>query len=134
MQQQDVILTRSGCRSAEPSSAFAPWTWHVTALRELRKSRKSQSDEHLPSARLRLRQLFLAQLQQYVVVGDFHEYAYFSSYSDRWLEHAKTVIWHDRQPVGLDHRRHGHGTGEQRRLSSSYFVQKRIKVIVLSCG
>ena len=34
---------------------------------------------------------FLVQLQEYVSPGDiFSEYAYFSSYSDSWLRHAKT--------------------------------------------
>jgi SAM-dependent methyltransferase len=36
---------------------------------------------------------FLVQLLEYVSAGDIYsEYAYFSSYSDSWLEHAKTYV------------------------------------------
>jgi SAM-dependent methyltransferase len=46
----------------------------------------------------------LAQLPAYVPVEDiFTEYAYFSSYSDSWVEHARRYAEQMRERLGLDH-------------------------------
>jgi SAM-dependent methyltransferase len=49
-------------------------------------------------------QCFLVQLEEYVMPGDiFSDYAYFSSYSDSWLAHAKayTRLMGERFGIGL---------------------------------
>ena len=45
---------------------------------------------------------FLVQLDQYVTPDDiFSEYAYFSSYSDSWVEHARRYVEHVTARLGL---------------------------------
>ena len=45
---------------------------------------------------------FLVQLLEYVSAGDIYsEYAYFSSYSDSWLEHAKNYVEMITRKLGL---------------------------------
>jgi len=73
---------------------------------------------------------FLAQLEQYVSREEiFTEYAYFSSYSDSWLEHAKRYTDTIVGRLGL-----GKGSTVMELASNDgyllqYFVQKGIKVI-----
>jgi hypothetical protein len=73
---------------------------------------------------------FLVQLEQYVSADDiFTEYAYFSSYSKSWLEHAKryTDLMCSRFPID--------GTSLVVELASNdgyllqYFVEKKIPVL-----
>ncbi len=48
---------------------------------------------------------FLVQLEEYVTPGDiFTEYAYFSSYADSWVEHARkySVLMRERFGIGAD--------------------------------
>src|SRR3954468_14339732 len=46
---------------------------------------------------------FLVQLDEYVAPGDiFSDYAYFSSYSDSWVEHARLYAEKTMQRFGLD--------------------------------
>jgi len=73
---------------------------------------------------------FLAQLEQYVSAEEiFTEYAYFSSYSDSWLEHAK------RYTDLIVDRLHLNRQSTVMELASNdgyllqYFVQKGIRVI-----
>jgi hypothetical protein len=48
-------------------------------------------------------QCFLVQLEEYVSPGDiFTEYAYFSSFSDTWLEHARSYTEMIVRRLGLD--------------------------------
>jgi SAM-dependent methyltransferase len=45
---------------------------------------------------------FLVQLEEYVTPGNiFSEYAYFSSYADSWVEHARKYSVHMRERFGL---------------------------------
>ena len=73
---------------------------------------------------------FLAQLQQYVSVEEiFTEYAYFSSYSDSWLDHVKSYTDMIVRRLGLN------ASSRVMELASNdgyllqYFVQKGIKVL-----
>jgi SAM-dependent methyltransferase len=46
---------------------------------------------------------FLVQLEQYVSAAEiFTEYAYFSSYADSWLQHARSYTYQMSQRFGLD--------------------------------
>lgn len=50
------------------------------------------------------RRCFLVQLEEYVAPADiFGEYAYFSSYSDSWVEHARRHAEQMRMRLGLTH-------------------------------
>lgn len=73
---------------------------------------------------------FLVQLEEYVRAEDiFSEYAYFSSYSDSWLQHARTYTDAMVQRFGLD------ATGLVIEVASNdgyllqYFVEKGIPVL-----
>jgi len=73
---------------------------------------------------------FLAQLQQYVSREEiFNEYAYFSSYSDSWLEHAKRYTDMIVSRLGLNHRSTVMELASNDGYLLQYFVQKKIKVI-----
>jgi hypothetical protein len=59
----------------------------------LREDQLDTMEPHYPLAVLVCHKCYLAQLGQYVSVGDiFHEYAYFSSYSTSWVDHAKNFV------------------------------------------
>ena len=63
------------------------------------------------------RSCLLVQLPAYVPGEDiFSDYAYFSSYSDSWVAHAKRYASAMVDRLGLDSRQPGHRGGEQRRL------------------
>ncbi len=60
---------------------------------------------------------FLVQVQEYVSPeGIFTEYAYFSSYSDGWLAHAKAYVDMITECLGLGVHEPGHRAGQQRWL------------------
>lgn len=59
----------------------------------LRADQLDAMEPHYPLAVLVCSNCYLAQLGQYVSVEDiFHEYAYFSSYSTSWVEHARRYV------------------------------------------
>jgi len=73
---------------------------------------------------------FLAQLQQYVSREEiFNEYAYFSSYSDSWLEHARRYTDMIVSRLGLNHRSTVMELASNDGYLLQYFVQKKIKAI-----
>ncbi|MFM1815011.1 MAG: hypothetical protein RLZ98_1706 [Pseudomonadota bacterium] len=77
----------------------------VTPLCEsfLSASQLDTMEPHYPLSVLVCPSCYLAQLKQYVSVGDiFHEYAYFSSYSTSWVEHAKQYVHQITHRLGLD--------------------------------
>ena len=71
----------------------------------------------LPAARLRLRGCFLVQLPQVVTPAEmFSDYAYFSSYSESWLRHARDVRGADDRALRSRLDEQGRRDREQRRL------------------
>lgn len=59
----------------------------------LRGDQLDTMEPHYPLAVFVCSKCYLAQLGQYVSVGEiFHEYAYFSSYSTSWVEHARNYV------------------------------------------
>ena len=73
---------------------------------------------------------FLAQLEQYVSAEDiFREYAYFSSYSDSWLEHARRYTEMIVSRFGLDRRSSVMELASNDGYLLQYFVQKGIKAM-----
>ena len=73
---------------------------------------------------------YLAQLEQYVSAEEiFSEYAYFSSYSDSWLEHASRYTDMIVGRLGLDRRSFVMELASNDGYLLQYFVQKGINVL-----
>ena len=75
-------------------------------------------------------QCFLVQLEEYVAPADiFTEYAYFSSYSDSWLSHAKTYVGAmiERFHLGPDHQVIELASNDGYLLQ--YFVDRQVPVL-----
>jgi len=73
---------------------------------------------------------FLAQLEEYVSPESiFSEYAYFSSYADSWLEHARNYSDLMTERFGIDHRSHVVELASNDGYLLQYFVEKEIPVL-----
>lgn len=73
---------------------------------------------------------YLAQLEEYVNPEEiFTEYAYFSSYADSWLKHAKSYAELMDQRFGLDPSSLVVELGSNDGYLLQYFVEKRIPVL-----
>jgi SAM-dependent methyltransferase len=73
---------------------------------------------------------FLVQLEEYVAPAEiFSEYAYFSSFSDAWLTHAKNYVEMITQKLGLNKNSLVMEIASNDGYLLQYFVQKRIPVI-----
>jgi SAM-dependent methyltransferase len=92
----DPVLTetRSGphCRFCDSRLRFTLVDLGMSPLCEsyVTKERLNRAETYYPLHVYVCDQCFLAQLEEYVAVETiFNEYAYFSSYSDSWVEHAR---------------------------------------------
>jgi hypothetical protein len=75
-------------------------------------------------------QCFLVQVQEYVEPENiFREYAYFSSYSDTWLQHAKSYAERMVERFGLSARSHVVELGSNDGYLLQYFVALSIPVL-----
>lgn len=75
-------------------------------------------------------QCFLVQLQQYVSAESiFSEYAYFSSFSDSWLAHAKAYVEKMTQRFQLGHSSQVVELASNDGYLLQYFVEKRIPAL-----
>jgi SAM-dependent methyltransferase len=73
---------------------------------------------------------FLVQVEQYVrPEGIFTEYAYFSSYSDSWLAHARTYVDMITDRLGLGAQHHVVELGSNDGYLLQYFLCKGIRVL-----
>jgi 2-polyprenyl-3-methyl-5-hydroxy-6-metoxy-1,4-benzoquinol methylase len=73
---------------------------------------------------------FLVQLEEYVSPSDiFSEYAYFSSYSDSWLDHARAYTAQMIQRFGLHGQSHVVEVGSNDGYLLQYFVEQHIPVL-----
>jgi len=73
---------------------------------------------------------FLVQLEEYVHPKEiFSEYAYFSSYSDSWLRHAKNYVDMMVSRFGLDERSHVIEVGSNDGYLLQYFKHRGIPVL-----
>lgn len=92
MQQKDKSFTKASCRSCGTQLEHTFVDLGMSPLCESYVSREglNQMEPFYPLHVYVCHNCFLVQLEEYVKVEDiFSEYAYFSSYSDSWLEHAK---------------------------------------------
>jgi hypothetical protein len=73
---------------------------------------------------------FLVQLEEYVSPSDiFSEYAYFSSYSDSWLDHARAYTAQMIERFGLHAQSHVVEVGSNDGYLLQYFVERHIPVL-----
>jgi len=73
---------------------------------------------------------FLVQLEEYVSPEEiFSEYAYFSSYSDQWLEHAKNYVEMIVDRLGLNERSQVVEVASNDGYLLQYFVERGIPVL-----
>jgi 2-polyprenyl-3-methyl-5-hydroxy-6-metoxy-1,4-benzoquinol methylase len=73
---------------------------------------------------------FLVQLEEYVNPSDiFSEYAYFSSYSDSWLEHARAYTAQMTQRFGLHAQSRVVEVGSNDGYLLQYFVEQNVPVL-----
>ena len=73
---------------------------------------------------------FLVQLEEFVGPSDiFTEYAYFSSYSDSWVAHAKRYVDHICQLLGLDDRSSVMEIASNDGYLLQHFVARRVPVL-----
>ena len=73
---------------------------------------------------------FLVQLEEYVSpVEIFTEYAYFSSYSDTWLEHAKAYVEMAVERFGLDGNSQVVEIGSNDGYLLQYFAMRQVNIL-----
>ncbi len=92
MQKIGHSITQASCRSCGTQLKHTFVDLGMSPLCESYVSREglNQMEPFYPLHVYVCHNCFLVQLEEYVKVEDiFSEYAYFSSYSDSWLEHAK---------------------------------------------
>ena len=71
-------------------------------------------------------QCFLVQLEEFVSPEKiFTEYAYFSAYSDSWLEHCAALYRADDRALSPERQEPGGRTGQQRRLSAAVLREEQ---------
>src|SRR5467141_394921 len=132
MQQRDVIQTQSGCRFCGAKLQHSLVDLGMSPLCEsyVSPEKANQMEAFYPLHVYVCGNCFLAQLQQYVSREEiFNEYAYFSSYSDSWLEHAKRYTDMIVSRLGLNGRSTVMELASNDGYLLQYFVQKKIKAI-----
>lgn len=93
MHEQSAIIHNSGCRFCGSTLQHTFVDLGMSPLCEsyLRAEQLNHMEPFYPLHVYVCERCFLVQLQEYVSPDHiFSEYAYFSSYSDTWLQHAKT--------------------------------------------
>src|SRR5437867_6027256 len=92
MQQNDAILARASCRfcGTKLQHTFVDLGMSPLCESYVSPERLNQMEPFYPLHVHVCDKCFLVQLEKYVSPEEiFCEYAYFSSYSDSWLKHAK---------------------------------------------
>ena len=110
--------TRSGprCRFCDSGLRFTLVDLGMSPLCEsyVASERLNRAETFYPLRVYVCDRCFLAQLEEYVAAEEiFTEYAYFSSYSDSWVEHARQYAGMVAKRFGLGRSELGHRVGEQ---------------------
>jgi SAM-dependent methyltransferase len=96
----------------------------------LAKDQLNTMEPFYPLAANVCRDCFLVQLQQYVAPKEiFSEYAYFSAYSDSWLDHARRYVETMSKKLGLGAASRVIEVGSNDGYLLQYFVKKGIPVL-----
>jgi len=132
MQQQEMIPIQAGCRFCGAKLRHTLVDLGMSPLCEsyVSPEKANQMEAFYPLRVYVCDSCFLAQLEQYVSAEEiFSEYAYFSSYSESWLEHSRRYTDMIVSRLGL-----GNGSTVMELASNDgyllqYFVQKGIRAI-----
>ena len=96
----------------------------------LRRDQLNQMEEFYPLHAFVCEKCFLVQLEQFVSpVHIFTEYAYFSSYSDSWLEHCRRYTDQMRDRFRLNEKSLVVELASNDGYLLQYFVEKQIPVL-----
>ncbi|MEM6403690.1 MAG: class I SAM-dependent methyltransferase, partial [Cyanobacteria bacterium P01_D01_bin.116] len=91
---------------------------------------KNQKEEFYPLHAYVCEKCFLVQLQEYITPENiFSDYAYFSSYSDSWLQHAKNYVDMAVERFGLNHQSQVVEIASNDGYLLQYFVAKSIPTL-----
>src|SRR5258707_7870748 len=105
MQPQEMIPMQAGCRFCGAKLRHSLVDLGMSPLCEsyVSPEKANQMEAFYPLHVFVCDSCFLVQLQEYVAPENiFTEYAYFSSYSDRWLAHAKCYTRRMIERFGFD--------------------------------
>lgn len=131
MQKQYPLLTQAGCRfcGAKLHHTFVDLGMSPLCESYVGPDRLNQMEPFYPLHVYVCDRCFLVQLEEYVHPAEiFSEYAYFSSYSDSWLEHAKNYAEMIVREMNLDNRSRIIELGSNDGYLLQYFVQKGLSV------
>ena len=96
----------------------------------LTKDQLNAMEPHYPLAAYVCRDCLLVQLQEYVAPKEiFSEYAYFSAYSDSWLDHARHYVDAMTERLSLNSASCVIEVGSNDGYLLQYFVDKNIPVL-----
>ena len=96
----------------------------------LTKDQLNTMEPFYPLAAYVCRDCFLVQLQEYVAPKEiFSEYAYFSAYSDSWLDHARRYVETMSERLGLGPASRVIELGSNDGYLLQFFVEKGIPVL-----
>jgi SAM-dependent methyltransferase len=129
MQQDDKILAKAGCRfcGAKLQHTFVDLGMSPLCESYVSPDRLNQMEPFYPLHVYVCHSCFLVQLEEYVRSEEiFSEYAYFSSYSDSWLEHAKNYTEMVVRRFNLNDRSRVIELASNDGYLLQYFVQKGI--------
>jgi SAM-dependent methyltransferase len=103
-QQHAALAPAFGCRScgAPVTDTFVDLGMSPLCQTHISVAQLDAMEAFYPLHALVCPSCFLVQLKEYVAPGDiFSEYAYFSSYSDSWVDHARRYAAHMQQYFGI---------------------------------
>ena len=132
MQQQNSSITKASCRFCETQLKHTFVDLGMSPLCESYVSLDglNQMEPFYPLHVYVCHNCFLVQLEEYVKAKDiFSEYAYFSSYSDSWLEHVKNYTDMIVERLNLDERSQAIELASNDGYLLQYFVKKGIPVL-----
>lgn len=132
MQKNDNTFTQASCRSCGTQLEHTFVDLGMSPLCESYVSLAglNQMEPFYPLHVYVCHNCFLVQLEEYVKAEDiFSEYAYFSSYSDSWLEHVKNYTDMIVDRLNLDHRSQVMELASNDGYLLQYFVKKGIPAI-----
>ncbi len=132
MPHNDESFTQATCRSCDTQLKHTFVDLGMSPLCESYVSRDglNKMEPFYPLHVYVCHNCFLVQLEEYVKVEDiFCEYAYFSSYSDSWLEHAKNYTDMIVERLNLDNRSKVMELASNDGYLLQYFVNKGIPAL-----
>src|SRR6266481_422225 len=132
MQKQEIIPMQAGCRFCGAKLRHTLVDLGMSPLCEsyVSPEKANQMEAFYPLHVYVCDSCFLVQLEQYVSAEEiFTEYAYFSSYSDSWLQHAKNYTEMIINRLSLNSRSSVMEVASNDGYLLQYFVQNGIRAL-----